>query len=96
MFRKILHIINKLAETQILIVFNVPVSGSLKVKPANKTIIKKAYFLNEPDKVLQLEKLDYGASFILMPKDFKANKPFVIVLETKAGNENYEGPKAKT
>lgn len=79
-----------------MIVFNVPVSNSLKVKPMNKTLIEKAYFLNDPNKSLRLEKLDYGASFIHLPKGFKANAPFVIVVETKAGNENNKGPEAKT
>jgi alpha-L-fucosidase len=79
-----------------MIVFNVPVSGSLKIKPSNKIIVNKAYILNSPGKELPLEKLDYGASFIHLPKDFKANKPFVIVLETSATTQQNDGPKAKT
>lgn len=79
-----------------MIVFNVPVSKSLKVNPMNKTLIEKAYFLNDPNKSLRLEKLDYGASFIHLPKSFNATAPFVIVVETRAGNENNKGPEAKT
>jgi alpha-L-fucosidase len=79
-----------------MIVFNVPVSGSLKIKPVKKLEVDKAYLLTDPNKQLTMEKLDYGASFIHLPKDFKANKPFVIVLETKETNQNNEGPKAKT
>lgn len=79
-----------------MIVFNVPVSASLKIKPSNKVIVDKAYFLNSPGKELPLEKLDYGASFIHLPGNFKANKPFVIVLETSATTQQHNGPKAKT
>lgn len=79
-----------------MIVFNVPVSNSLKVKPKNKTMIEKAYFLRDPKKSLRLEKLDYGASFIHLPKDFKAKAPFVIVVEIKSGSENNKRPEAKT
>lgn len=77
-------------------VFNVPVSGSLKIKPSNKVAVEKAYFLSDPKKELPLEKLDYGFLFIHLPKGFKVKKPFVMVLETKASNQKNEGPKAKT
>lgn len=79
-----------------MLVFNVPVSKSIKIKPSDKTRVTKAYLLTESNKELWLEQLDYGASFIHLPKTINLNKPFIIVLETKAGNENNKGPEAKT
>ncbi len=79
-----------------MLVFNVPVSGSLKVKPSKKLKIDKAYFLTEAGKELRMEKIDYGASLIHLPKDFKADAPFVIVIETKVGSETNKGTEAKT
>lgn len=79
-----------------MIVFNIPVTGKLKVKPAHKMLIEKVYFNNAPQKPLQTEKLDYGASYIDLPATYKSDKPFVITLEIKEGTSSYEGPKAKT
>jgi len=78
-----------------MIVFNVPVSGSLKIKPAKNMVVDKAYLLTTPNKALSMEKLDHGESFIhLPPAAYK--QPFVIVLETKEGKEKLEEQKAKT
>jgi hypothetical protein len=79
-----------------MIVFNVPVSGSLRIKPARNMLVDKAYFLSSPQKQLSLEKLDNGASFIHLPKTISVKQPFVIVLETKEGKQGSQGEKAKT
>lgn len=79
-----------------MIVFNVPVSGSLKIKPTNNTFVDKTYLLSSPQKKLSLEKLDGGASFIHLSKAMQAKQPFVIVLETKEGKQKNEEEKAKT
>ena len=79
-----------------MIVFNVPVSGSLKIKPGKNTIADKAYFLTTPQKQFILEKLDGGASFINLPKGLQVKQPLVIVLVTKKGKQKNEEQKAKT
>jgi alpha-L-fucosidase len=79
-----------------MMVFNVPVSGSLKIKPGNNTVVSKAYFLSFPQKQMPLEKLDNNAFFIHLPKTMQAKQPFVIVLEIKTGKQNSEEVKAKT
>jgi len=79
-----------------MLVFNIPVSGKLKVKPAQKVLLQKAYLNNSVKTPLKAEKIDYGASYIVLPSGFKSNKPFVIILETKEGGSSIEGPKAKT
>jgi alpha-L-fucosidase len=78
-----------------MLIFNVPVSGSLKIKPAKNILVDKAYLLTAPGKNLFLEKLDYGASFIHLPST-QYKQPFVIVLETKEGTEKSDEQKAKT
>ena len=78
-----------------MIVFNVPVSGSLRVKPPKNLLVDKAYLIAAPGKNLPLEKLDYGASFIHLPSSVN-KQPFVIVLETKEGADKSEEQKAKT
>ena len=79
-----------------MIVFNLPVSGSLKIKPSRNVLVDKAYFLSSPQKQLSLEKLDNGASFIHLPKTTAAKQPFVIVLETREGKQGRDAEKAKT
>jgi alpha-L-fucosidase len=81
-----------------MIVFNVPVSGSLKIKPSANSLLENAYMLESPTQKLSLEKLDYGASFIHLPKGKAFTKPFVIVLETKPVKQKQgeTEPKAKT
>ena len=73
-----------------MIVFNVPVSGRLKIKPANKLEVDKAYFLSAPQTPFTLKKLDYGASFLHLPEGFAPGQPFVIVLEIKIGKQKKE------
>lgn len=79
-----------------MIVFNVPVSGSLKIKPTRNILIDKTYFLSDSKKQLSMEKLDNGASFIHLSETTQTKRPFVIVLETKKGNQKSEEQKAKT
>jgi alpha-L-fucosidase len=79
-----------------MIVCNIPVTGKLKVKPAQKMMIEKAYFNHIPQQLLPMEKLDYGAVYIELPASFKTHQPFVITLEIKAGTTSADGPKNKT
>jgi len=78
-----------------MIVFNIPVSGQLVVKPAGHTVIERAYLLSAPQKPLTLQKRDYGASVIQLPVS-AYKQPFVIVLETKEAAGQPDENKAKT
>ena len=78
-----------------MIVFNIPVSGKLKIKPPKFVEVEKASFMNKPQSVLSLEPLDYGAPYIHLPKA-EHKQPFVIELKTKETKQESEGPKAKT
>jgi len=79
-----------------MLVFNVPVSGALRVKIPQKISISKAYMLTEPGQGFVPEEIGSHEYFIhLKNKDHQ--KPFVIVLETGTGEgkgNTYE--KAKT
>jgi len=66
-----------------MLVFNKPVSGKLKVKPGKEIQIEKAYFNTGKKAVLKLEKIDNGASYVVLPDNFHSDKPFVIVLDIK-------------
>ncbi len=80
-----------------MIVFNKPVSGSLKIKPLANNYVEKACLLEKPEQQLSAVKLDDGASFIQLPADEKFTKPFVIVLEIKSvKQQEIAEPKAKT
>ncbi len=79
-----------------MIVFNVPVSGKLKIKPPSGMELTRASLLTGSRTTLPTEKIDYGCSYIVFPAARHFTKPFVIVLETKATNTKTEGPKAKT
>lgn len=72
---------SKNANKVYMVVFNVPVSGSLLVKPGNHTRVKQGYLL-EGGKQLSVEKLDGGASAVHLPNTGQ-KQPFVIVLETE-------------
>ena len=78
-----------------MLVYNLPVSGNLKIKPPNFIKVEKAYFLTQPQKELSLESLDYGASYIHLP-DAKYPQPFVIVLEGKKTDKKNQDQKTKT
>lgn len=62
-----------------MIVFNVPVSGSLRIKPAKGSNVKAARFLADK-KTLTIEALDGGASFVHLDQTI-SGAPFVIELE---------------
>lgn len=79
-----------------MIVFNVPVSGSLKVQPPRNWAVTKATLLGDATKKISLEKIDYGGSFIHLPKGFSTGKPFVIELETQKTTGTGNEQKAKT
>ncbi|AYD48428.1 alpha-L-fucosidase [Arachidicoccus soli] len=66
-----------------MIVFNVPVSGALRVLPTKNILLKKAYLL-DGDKQLSIEKLDGSAYFVHLPNEGQ-KQPFVVVLETEKG-----------
>lgn len=77
-----------------MLVFNVPVSGALRVLPNKNTSLQKAYLL-DGHKELTIEKLDGNASFIQMPNTGQ-HQPFIIVLETNASKQKSHEQKAKT
>lgn len=80
-----------------MVVFNVPVSGALRLKMPAKTKISKAYMLADQEETFLPEEINSNEYFLqLKKKDHQ--QPFVIVLETLKNAENngsaYE--KAKT
>ncbi|MNL28092.1 Alpha-L-fucosidase [compost metagenome] len=66
-----------------MIVFNVPVSGALKVKLPAKTGIAKSYLLAQPAQILTAEEIS-GTEYFIHLKNTVAGKPFVVVLEPTA------------
>jgi alpha-L-fucosidase len=73
-----------------MVVFNVPVSGALKVKLSPKTYIKRASLLAKPTEVLQPEEIRRNEYFIHLKKT-NQQQPFVIELQIGEGenNKNY-------
>ncbi|WP_087149059.1 alpha-L-fucosidase [Pedobacter lusitanus] len=74
-----------------MLVFNVPVSGALRVKLPVQTSISKAYRLGQPAQTFVPEEIQASESFIHL-KTTSEKHPFVIVLETAKKTEN---PKVK-
>jgi alpha-L-fucosidase len=70
-----------------MIVFNVPVSGALKVKLPAKTYIKRAAMLASPKEVFVPEEIRRNEYFIHLKKSSQ-QRPFVIELETAEGETN--------
>lgn len=84
------------ADKNYMLVFNVPVSGALRLKvPAGK-IIKSAYSLGQPNETFTPEQIVGNEYFIHLKKsDYK--QPFVIVLDTASGKTGGQAAeKAKT
>ncbi|MGN6181374.1 MAG: alpha-L-fucosidase [Mucilaginibacter sp.] len=78
-----------------MIVFNMPVSGALRVKlPAGK-VIKKAYSLSRPGEIFEPEQIVGNEYFIHLKSTVRA-QPFVIVLETINSTVRHTEVKAKT
>lgn len=79
-----------------LMVFNIPVSGKIKVLTKKDQAIVAAYSIEQPSKKLNMEKGDYGYIFIDNPIK-QSTRPFVIVLDIKSVNgETRQENKAKT
>jgi alpha-L-fucosidase len=80
-----------------MLVFNVPVSGALRVKLPPKTSILKAYRMGQADQTFLPEEIQANESFIHL-KTTDEKHPFVIVLETTkdTGNNEVKYEKAKT
>ncbi|MGY0038460.1 hypothetical protein [Pedobacter sp. NJ-S-72] len=80
-----------------MIVFNVPVSGALRVKLPPKTRITKAYRMGQTAQTFIPEEIQANESFIHL-KTTDEKHPFVIVLETAkdTGNNEVKYEKAKT
>lgn len=64
-----------------MVVFNVPLSGALRIKTPSKTAIKKAYMLADAEESFVLEEISAEEYFLHLKKSTNS-KPFVIVLET--------------
>ncbi|WP_316822742.1 alpha-L-fucosidase [Pedobacter gandavensis] len=70
-----------------MLVFNLPVSGALRVKTPAKTSISKAYLLADQQQTFLPEEINSNEYFLhLKKKDHQ--QPFVIVLETVKKQEN--------
>ena len=63
-----------------LIVFNVPISGKVKILTDKSQKIKKAYMMADASKILPIEELDYGYKEITIPVK-KYTSPLVLVLD---------------
>lgn len=79
-----------------MLVFNVPVSGALRIKTPAKTVIKKASLLADATETFTPEQIS-GDEYFLHLKKGTHPQPFVIVLETAPGQQsngvNYEKAK---
>ncbi len=82
------------ADKNYMLIFNVPVSGALRIKiPAGK-MIKKVYPLSQPDGAFVPEQI-VGNEYFIHLKKGEHHKPVVIVLETTNSNKNSKEDKAK-
>lgn len=71
-----------------MVVFNVPLSGALRIKTPQKVGIKKAYMLADAQESFAPEEISADEYFLHLKKT-TPTKPFVIVLETlKAGRDS--------
>jgi alpha-L-fucosidase len=70
-----------------MIVFNVPVSGALRVKLPARTYIRKASMLAKPTQTFQPEEIRRNEYFIHLKKE-NYQQPFVIELEMGEGENN--------
>lgn len=77
-----------------MLVFNVPVSGVLRVDPAKNISVQNARLLNG-NKELKIEKSD-GNTFLIHLQRRDQNQPFVIVLQTEKSKQKSNEEKAKT
>ena len=83
------------ADKNYMLVFNVPISGALRIKlPAGKTI-QKVYLLANPEVTFDPEQIA-GSEYFIHLKKTEYTKPFVIVLKTANGHAKQAGDKAKT
>ncbi|MEI6865735.1 alpha-L-fucosidase [Flavicella sp.] len=70
-----------------MVVFNKPITGKYRVKLKKGQLIKKAYLLSNPDKLLQIQEIAKHDFFITLKKN-KENKPFVIIVELEIKKSN--------
>ncbi len=88
--------ISKDGKKAYLMVFNVPVSGKIKVLTDKAQQVGKAYMISAPEKSLPIHPLDYGYNEITIPSQ-RYSRPFVIVLDIVNGkSETRQENKAKT
>lgn len=76
---------NRLTGHIYMIVFNMPISGNLRVRTPKDIILDKTYLLENPNKKLVINKIKSN-DFILQIKPTDFNKSFTIVLETSGTN----------
>ncbi|WGQ08785.1 alpha-L-fucosidase [Pedobacter gandavensis] len=70
-----------------MLVFNLPVSGALRVKTPAKTTISKAYLLADAQETFLPEEISSNEYFLHLKKSAH-QQPFVIVLETAKQEDN--------
>jgi alpha-L-fucosidase len=79
-----------------MVVFNVPVSGILKIQTPDKVKIIKNYSLLSPGMKYDIQETQKNGYNLYVPKK-SYTEPFVIVLETESGdNNNQKYQEAKT
>ncbi|HWJ28735.1 MAG TPA: hypothetical protein VNS32_19480, partial [Flavisolibacter sp.] len=70
-----------------MVVFNVPVSGILKIQTPDKVKIIKSYSLLSPGMKYDIRETQKNGYNLNVPRK-SYTEPFVIVLETESGNNN--------
>ena len=70
-----------------MVVFNVPVSGILKIQTPDKVKIIKSYSLLSPGMKYDIRETQKNGNNLNVPRK-SYTEPFVIVLETESGNNN--------
>lgn len=78
-----------------MIVFNIPVSGSLRVKLPPNVAISKAYQLADPTQTYAPEFIT-GSEYFIHLKEKSHTRPFVIVLQAHKTEKHAVDDKAKT
>ncbi len=66
-----------------MIICNIPVSGSLKIRSSAGIDVAKAFLLQSPEKLLTMENIENGVKFIYLPEGLSFKKPFVIELDIR-------------
>ncbi|MGS2761649.1 alpha-L-fucosidase [Sinomicrobium sp. M5D2P9] len=91
------YTVNRETGKKYMVVFNMPVSGALRVQVPNNTRLDKAYLQEKSKSDITIEEIHRNEYFVHYKPTIPVKKPFVIVIETTesdADGGHYQ--KAKT